>query len=58
MKKLRTKLKQKPAELAIQADADFGLSEEQVQTQILAGQSNAESSVRSKPCLLYTSRCV
>lgn len=49
MKKLRTKLKQKPAELAIQADADFGLSEEQVQTQILAGQSNAESSVRSKP---------
>lgn len=49
MKKLRTKLKQTPKELDIQADADFGLSEEQVQAQILAGQSNAESSVQSKP---------
>ena len=33
----------------MQADADFGLSEKQVQAQILAGQSNAESSVQSKP---------
>lgn len=49
MKKLRTKSKQKPAELSTQADENFGLSQEQVQTQILAGQSNEQSSVRSKP---------